>query len=228
MKPYPPLGLLYLSSHLKSRGLSVSVFDGTFRSSADFTALLERERPPVVGFYCNLMTKRTVLRLMLECRRAGSLVVLGGPDVPHYAEDYLDHGADFIVIGEGERTLEALVPRLLARPGSRDLADIAGLAYRDESGQLVRTAPRALLPDLDAQPFPDREATDIGAYLAAWRGRHGAGSVSLVTARGCPYTCTWCSRSVFGETHRRRSAANVADEVQLIVEIGRASCRERV
>jgi radical SAM superfamily enzyme YgiQ (UPF0313 family) len=218
MKPYPPLGLLYLSSHLKRRGLAVSVFDGTFKSAADFTALLERERPPVVGFYCNLMTKRTVLRLIPECRRTGSLVVLGGPDVPHYAEDYLDHGADVIVIGEGERTLEELVPRLVARPGSRDLPDIAGLAYRDESGRFVRTAPRALIPDLDAQPFPDREATDIGAYLAAWRGRHGAGSVSLVTARGCPYTCTWCSRSVFGETHRRRSAANVADEVQLIVD----------
>jgi radical SAM superfamily enzyme YgiQ (UPF0313 family) len=218
MKPYPPLGLLYLSSHLKRRGAAVSVFDGTFSSAEEFTALIRRERPPVVGFYCNLMTKRTVLRLAAECRRVGSLVVLGGPDVPHYAEEYLDHGADVLVIGEGERTLEDLLPRLLARPASRDLGDIAGLAYRDEFGRLVRTAPRALLPDLDAQPFPDREAVDIGAYLSAWRGRHGAGSVSLVTARGCPYTCTWCSRSVFGESHRRRSAAHVADEVQLIVD----------
>ncbi len=218
MKPYPPLGLLYLSSHLKRHGVAVSVFDGTFRSPDEFAALLRRERPPVVGFYCNLMTKRTVLRLAAECRRAGALVVLGGPDVPHYAEEYLDHGADLLVIGEGERTLQEALPRVLARPASRDLSDIAGLAYRDEFGRLVRTAPRALLPDLDAQPFPDRDAIDIGAYLSAWRGRHGAGSVSLVTARGCPYTCAWCSRSVFGESHRRRSAANVADEVQLIVE----------
>jgi radical SAM superfamily enzyme YgiQ (UPF0313 family) len=218
MKPYPPLGLLYLSSHLKRRGIGVSVFDGTFRHVEDFVAILDRDRPSVVGLYCNLMTKRQVLRLVPECRRVGAQVVVGGPDPPHYAEEYLDHGADIVVIGEGERTLEELVPRLVARPGSRDLADVAGLAYRDEPGRLVRTAPRALLPDLDAQPFPDRAAIDIEAYLAAWRARHGAGSVSLVTARGCPYTCTWCSRSVFGETHRRRSAANVADEVQLIVD----------
>lgn len=218
MKPYPPLGLLYLSSHLKRRGFGVSVFDGTFQSVEDFTARLTRERPSVVGLYCNLMTKRHVLRLIPACRRAGALVALGGPDPPHYAEDYLDHGADFVVIGEGERTLEQLLPRLLARPGSRDLADIPGLVYRDEAGCLVRTAPRPLLPHLDAQPCPDREAVAIEAYLRAWRARHGMGSVSLVTARGCPYTCTWCSRSVFGETHRRRSPGNVADEVQLIVD----------
>jgi anaerobic magnesium-protoporphyrin IX monomethyl ester cyclase len=218
MKPYPPLGLLYVSSHLKRQGFDVSVFDGTFQTPGDFAARLERDRPPLVGFYANLMTKRTVLSLLPECRRIGALTILGGPDPPHYAEEYLQHGADFVVVGEGERTLQELMPRLLARPGCRDLADVPGLVYRDESGRLVRTAPRPLLPDLDAQPFPDREAIDIGAYLTAWRGRHGVGSVSLITARGCPYTCSWCSRSVFGETHRRRSAGNVADEVQLILD----------
>jgi len=218
MRPYPPLGLLYLSSHLKRAGLGVAVHDGTFRTFEDLVSRLERERPSVVGIYCNLMTKRQALRLLPVCQRIGARVVLGGPDPPHYADEYLASGADVIVVGEGERTLEALVPRLVARPGSRDLADIDGLVYRDEAGVIVRTAPRALLSDLDAQPWPDRDAIDIDAYLRAWRRRHGAGSVSLVTARGCPYTCTWCSRSVFGVTHRRRSAAAVADEAQHVVE----------
>jgi radical SAM superfamily enzyme YgiQ (UPF0313 family) len=56
----------------------------------------------------------------------------------------------------------------------------------------------------------------MGLYLEAWRSRHGLGSVSLLTARGCPYTCRWCSRSVFGESHRRRSVEAVADEVATI------------
>lgn len=218
MKPYPPLGLLYISSHLKARGFRVGVFDTTFASFVEFVALLDRERPPVVGIYCNLMTKRNVLRMIAACRRAGVTVVLGGPEPPHYAEQYLAHGADFVVVGEGELTLEALLPRLAARPGSRDLPDIEGLVYNDESGRLTRTAPRALIAKLDEQPLPDREAIDVGRYLEAWRSRHGVGSVSLLTARGCPYTCRWCSRSVFGETHRRRSAANVADEVEGILE----------
>jgi radical SAM superfamily enzyme YgiQ (UPF0313 family) len=216
MKPYPPLGLLYVSSHLKARGFRVGVFDSTFRSLADFVALLERERPPVVGIYCNLMTKAGVLKMAAESRRVGALVVLGGPEPPHYAAEYLERGADFVVIGEGERTLEELLPRLLERRQDRALGDVAGLVYRDGEGGLVRTAPRPLIPDLDGQPLPDREAVDMGSYLDAWRGRHGMGSVSLLTARGCPYTCRWCSRSVFGESHRRRSVEAVADEVALV------------
>jgi radical SAM superfamily enzyme YgiQ (UPF0313 family) len=170
-----------------------------------------------VGLYCNLMTKRNVLRMIQECRRVGAAVALGGPDPPHDAERYLEHGADVVVIGEGEVTLQALLPRLLDSPGSREWSDVEGLTYRDASGQLVRTAPRALMSDLDAQPFPDRSAIDLEPYLTAWRSRHGLGSVSLLTARGCPYTCRWCSRSVFGESHRRRSVARVADEVEEIL-----------
>jgi radical SAM superfamily enzyme YgiQ (UPF0313 family) len=164
------------------------------------------------------MTKGAVLRMIAECRKRGALVVLGGPEPPHHAEEYLAHGADYVVIGEGERTVEELLPRLLARPGVREHRDVDGLAYRDAEGRVVRTAPRALLRDLDAQPRPDRDAIELEPYLAAWRRRHGMGSVSLVTARGCPYTCRWCSRSVFGETHRRRSPENVADEVRWIVD----------
>jgi radical SAM superfamily enzyme YgiQ (UPF0313 family) len=74
---------------------------------------------------------------------------------------------------------------------------------------------------LDALPCPDRAAIDLTRYVDVWRARHGRGSVSLITARGCPYTCTWCSHGVFGFTHRRRSAAGVADELQQIVDVYR-------
>lgn len=217
MKPYPPLGLLYLSSHLKRHGIDVGIFDGTFRSFAEFLAALDRERPPVVGIYANLMTKRHVLRLTTACRSRGVAVVVGGPDPPHYAAEYLEHGADVVVVGEGELTLAELLPRLARGKGRRDLTDVRGVAFRDDEGRVVRTEPRPLIPDLDGQPLPDREAIDLDAYLATWRRYHGAGSVSLITARGCPYTCTWCSRSVFGETHRRRSPGKVADEVEHII-----------
>jgi radical SAM superfamily enzyme YgiQ (UPF0313 family) len=55
-------------------------------------------------------------------------------------------------------------------------------------------------------------------YLEVWRSHHGAASVSLITSRGCPYTCTWCSHGVFGRSHRRREVAEVADEVEHIVK----------
>ena len=217
MKPYPPLGILYLSSHLKARGFDVAVFDTTFRHLEAFRQFVVRERPPVIGLYANLLTRRNVLKMIRLCREQGCAVVLGGPDPANYAEEYLQHGADVVVIGEGERTLEELLPHL-TRHGPTDMGHIRGIVYREGNGRLVRTAPRPYLDDLDAQPFPDRAAIDLHAYLQTWRQHHGMSSVSLITARGCPYTCAWCSHAVFGYSHRRRSPQNVADEVTHILE----------
>jgi radical SAM superfamily enzyme YgiQ (UPF0313 family) len=219
MRPYPPLGVLYLSSHLKARGLDVGVFDGTFRSFADFAGLVDRERPPVVGVYVNMMTKRHALRMIAMARAAGAQVVVGGPDPPYYASEYLAAGANVVVLGEGEVTLEQLVPALQQNESVDErLYAIEGIVFRDRSGRLHRTPARALITDLNAQPHPDRAAIEINRYLQAWRDAHGYGPVSLITARGCPYTCTWCSRSVFGTTHRRRSVAGVVREIEEIAD----------
>jgi anaerobic magnesium-protoporphyrin IX monomethyl ester cyclase len=217
MRPHPPLGLLYLSSHLKHRGFDVAVFDGTFRSATAFRAVVDQQRPPVIGIAVNMMTKRNALQMISAARARGSRVVIGGPDPPQYAEEYLDAGADVIVIGEGERTLDELLPALIDGAAPSRLQSIPGLVFRDD-GQIVRTSPRELIKNLDSQPWPDRSAIDLHAYLDAWKKRHGFNAVSLITARGCPYTCTWCSRSVFGLSHRRRSPAAVADEVEAIVD----------
>lgn len=217
MKPYPTLGLLYLSAYLKARGFSVGVFDATFQGPDDFPAALARERPAVVGLYCNLMTKRWIVPMIRQAREAGATVVLGGPEPPHYAEEYLAAGADVVVIGEGELTLAELLPALAQR-GPHRLHNLTGLTFRDEMGVIVRTAPRPLIPNLDQLPCPDRAAIDLPRYVDTWRTHHGMGSVSLITARGCPYTCKWCSHSVFGFSHRRRSPAHVVAEAETLVE----------
>ncbi len=89
MRPHPPLGVLYLSSHLKSRGIDVGVFDGTFRSLEAFADTLQRDRPPVVGIAVNLMTKRNALAMIALAKLHGSRVVIGGPDPPYHAASYL-------------------------------------------------------------------------------------------------------------------------------------------
>jgi anaerobic magnesium-protoporphyrin IX monomethyl ester cyclase len=217
MKPYPPLGILYISAHLKARGFDTSVFDMTFKSLDAFAEYVERERPPVVGIYCNLMTRPRIVKMIQHCKRAGSLVVAGGPDSANWSEEYLDRGASVVVIGEGELTLEELLPHL-ARYGPNNMEHIFGIVYRDGDGNVVRTPERPYIADLTAQPFPDRAAIDIPEYVRVWKDNHGQGSVSLITARGCPYTCKWCSHAVYGYTHRRRSPENVADELQLIID----------
>jgi anaerobic magnesium-protoporphyrin IX monomethyl ester cyclase len=219
MKPYPALGILYISSHLKEKGFSVEVFDSTFSDADAFGKRLDEVRPRLVGIYTNLMTRGNVLGMIAIARERGVPVVLGGPDPANHAERYLEHGADVVVIGEGERTVEELIPVFAGDgPRSEALRNITGISFREDDGTVVRTLPREAIKDLDGQPFPDREAIDLERYLETWRTHHGRSAVSLITARGCPYTCTWCSHAVYGYTHRRRSPENVADEVQLILD----------
>ncbi len=216
MKPYPPLGILYLSSHLRRGGFDVEVYDSTFGSLAGLSRILDTEKPGVVGIYGTLMTRRNVLEITAAAKNRGWTVVLGGPEPASYAAEYLARGADFVVEGEGEITLQELLPAL--RNGDRPcLTKVRGLHYRDESGTVVHTSTREQIPNLDAQPWPDREQIEIEKYLVTWRKHHGQGSVSVITARGCPYHCRWCSHSTYGKTHRRRSVQNVADEVEWIL-----------
>jgi radical SAM superfamily enzyme YgiQ (UPF0313 family) len=217
MKPYPPLGILYISAYLKAQGFDIGVFDTTFSSLDTFATYIQTERPPVVGLYTNLMTKFNVLKMIRLCKESGAIVVLGGPEPPYYAAEYLARGADIIVRGEGELTLAALIPHL-ARYGLTQLDTIDGIAYLDANGVVRETQLRLQIGDLSANPWPDREAIDIEQYMQTWKTHHGYSSVSVINARGCPYTCTWCSHSVYGNTHRRRTPEDAADELLWIKE----------
>lgn len=224
MKPYPPLGVLYLSSFLKQRGFRVEVFDGTFATLADFERVLDDLKPHTVGISCNMGTKFNTLRMIRQVRSRGIMTVLGGPEPANYAREYLDSGADCIVLGEGERTLEQLL-QLIREAGlgpAKGLLDkeggigIPGIVYLAHSRKVVATPSREPIDKLSDLPWPDREAVDLRRYMSAWRGSHGYASLSVICARGCPHACTWCSHSVFGRTHRRRDVSEVADEIEHI------------
>ena len=214
MKPYAPLGLLYLCSHLRQRGFDVDVFDSTFSTREDLFKLMRTGTPSVIGIYANLMTRGNALEIIKVAHDSGWTCVVGGPEPGAYADEYLHAGADVVVFGEGELTMEELLRAL--RNGS-PLESVAGIAYIDDAGFVRKTAARSQIKDLDAQPWPARESVDIDRYVKTWRDAHGQGSVSFITARGCPYKCRWCSHQVFGMTHRRRSAVKVVDEVEWLV-----------
>jgi anaerobic magnesium-protoporphyrin IX monomethyl ester cyclase len=215
MKPYAPLGILSLSAHLRNKGFDVDIYDATFGSREELFRILDTGPPAAVGIYGNLMTRRNVLDSAARARAAGWIVILGGPEPSNYAEEFLAAGADLIVAGEGEWALE----RLLATGLDRSYwPSIPGIIFSTADGSVRRTGAAQLISNLDAQPWPDRERVDIERYLDVWREHHGAGSVSLITARGCPYHCNWCSHSVYGKSHRRRSPDSVVDEVAWILE----------
>jgi anaerobic magnesium-protoporphyrin IX monomethyl ester cyclase len=217
MKPYPTLGLLYLSSYLRRAGFAVELFDSTFASREQLFARLAAAPAGVVGIYTNLMTRAAVLAILAAARQHRWTVVLGGPESAGYAAEYLARGAHVVVTGEGEATMAELLPALAAR-GPHRLHGVAGTVFRDEDGEVVANPERQQIAALDSLPWPDREQIDVARYVEVWRRHHGMGSVNLITARGCPYRCRWCSHAVFGYTHRRRSAEDCADEVAHILE----------
>lgn len=220
MKPYPPLGLLYISAYLRRAGVVAQIYDSTWGSKPALFARLAAEPGGVLGIYTNLITRANVLAIMAEAKRHRWTVVLGGPESANYIDQYIAHGADVVIVGEGEETLAELLPALAQR-GPHRLHGVAGASFRDESGQLVTNPARPQIADLDSLPWPDRERIDLPRYVETWRTHHGMGSVNLITARGCPYKCQWCSHAVFGYSYRRRGFLDCADELEHIHQVYR-------
>ena len=219
MKPYPPLGILYISAYLKKNGFDCDVFDSTFSSRTELEQKLISDSPKIVAIYTNLVTKVNVIKLIKFIQSQKNLshtkIVLGGPDVTYNTENYLKAGADIVVIGEGEQTMLELAEHILRN--EHQLSDVNGIAYL-ESGKEVKTPPRLKMKELSELPWPDRKAIDLTKYIDVWKTHHGQSTVSVSTQRGCPYTCKWCSTAVYGQSYRRRPAGDVVAELKWIKE----------
>jgi anaerobic magnesium-protoporphyrin IX monomethyl ester cyclase len=215
MRPYVPLGLLYISAYLKNKDIAHDVFDTTFSSFEKLTLLIETHKPKLIGIYTNLMTKINVLRIIkyIKENQINTKIILGGPEIRYNAENYLNHGADILVVGEGEETFYDLVSKYLK---NGELAyDIHGIAYL-KNNNVELTPERVLIKDINTLPFPARESINLKLYGDAWKKHHGYSMYSVSTMRGCPYTCKWCSRAVYGGTYRRRSPKLVVDELEIL------------
>src|SRR5438552_2210120 len=142
MQPYPPLGTLYAASYLRSRGYDVALFDAMLaESEIEWNQAILRTQPRIVVLYednFNYLSKMCLLRMrqaafaMVDmAKKRGCMVVVAGSDATDHADAYLDAGADYVLIGEGEETLGELMDVIL-RDGNTPLDSIQGLAYRRE------------------------------------------------------------------------------------------------
>lgn len=221
MRPYPPLGILYISSFLEKSKVEHDVFDSTFSSFNEFCHQIQSKPYKQIGIYVNLMTKLNVLKMIRFIRSKEELksmtIILGGPDVRYNAESYIEHGADMIVLGEGEQTMLDLI-NTLNTPFNPFLDKVNGIAFKNYFGKVVYTEEREKIKDIDSLPLPNRKRIDIQKYLSTWKRKHGIGSINVSTQRGCPYTCQWCSTAVYGQSYRRRSPKSVCDEIEEIVK----------
>jgi anaerobic magnesium-protoporphyrin IX monomethyl ester cyclase len=220
MKPYPPLGILYLSAFLNENGVDNSLFDSTFSTSEDQLRFIIENKPDFVAFYCNLMTKVEVLQQVEKIRASPELantkIIFGGPDITYNTSNYLKYGADVLVIGEGEETIYELVTSLDWNDSS--LSAINGIAFINSEGKEIQTPARIKIKDVDNLPQPNRAGIDMYKYMDTWKKHHGQSALNVSTQRGCPYTCKWCSTAVYGQSYRRRSPEKVVQELKSINE----------
>lgn len=216
--PLPPLGLLYVGAALQKAGYSVQLLDCTFLSGIEEAKeILRSWRPRLVGIYTMITMARYGIALGKEARKLGVPVVFGGPDASLDPGKYLRKGAgNFVVIGEGEVSAAELVSCLFQ--GS-DPREVKGLAYMDDNGLVVSTPRREPISNLDGAPFPNRNLIDNERYREVWRQDHGFAMSLIITSRGCPFGCHFCSNHIapFGRRYTYRGPANVVDELDEVV-----------
>lgn len=224
---FPPLGIGYIASYLRKHQISVEIVDCTFINEHEALRRVEALNPSVVGIYSMFTMRDQSIRLAQFLRDSCELLVAGGPLPTVYPEIFLQY-FDAVVIGEGEQTTLEMVE---AFKRGENLHRIHGIAYRnnikitegsshDKTFEVVRSPSRRPISDLDSLPFPSRDLFDNRAYINYYQRTHGYTTTSLITSRGCPFKCDFCSKPVFGDFYRERSAENVADEIEEILEFG--------
>jgi len=209
----PPLGLLCLGAVLSDSGVEVTLIDAAAcykpYKTRDILSEIRRIKPQIIGITSNVIFIKAIYDFILELKRDyDGKIFLGGPHASLFPEEALEHGVDFVVIGEGERTFSEVLKGL---DSEVDLATVSGIAYKNEKGEIIRTAKRGLIDKLDDLPFPSFDLADESHY-PSWK--NWGGFVNTLTSRGCPYSCTYCSRIIFGKKFRARSPANVLDEIE--------------
>ena len=194
--PMPRLGLPILGAILKRRGIDVSIYCQDFHP-IDYADVLSSD---LVGISTTTSTAPEAYRIARQVKDAGIPVVLGGSHVTFVPDEGL-RCADFCIRGEGECTFPELIDAIECGSG---FGSIKGLSYTF-NGEINHNPDRGLVTDLDALPFPD---------LSLIRGREKIGISPIITSRGCPYDCSFCSvTEMFGRACRYRDPENVVEEM---------------
>ncbi len=225
----PPLGIAYIGAVSLRRGDEVRLVD---QNVDDTPPESLAAWPDVVGITANTSQVKGAWRAAQALRDGGCTapIVLGGVHATVLPDESLNAAPiDVIVRGEGEETWADLCAALAAiTPGDdRDeaLAGIAGISFRNSSGAIVHNPDRLPIQDLDALPWPAYNLFRLDQYTSLQPTLDAAGkgvrSFSIMTSRGCPYRCSYCSQSVFKYRWRGRSPDSVAAEWRhLVRELG--------
>lgn len=205
----PPLGLASIASFLEQYQIKSHIIDcyAVPESDALINSYLEDEKPGFIGFSCTTSSFFDGIRISKYIKKMlpETKIIFGGVHVSALKEKILTAYPviDFIVVGEGEYTLYQLL-----KTDETDLENLKNIVFKKKNGEIVFTGYRKKLMDLDTLPFPAYEK--LPGYPASYKlpifNYPKVPNASCISSRGCPYSCSYCDRSVFRKSFRYNSA----------------------
>lgn len=211
----PHLGLMYLAGVLKKEGYQdihhVSLLPPEYgnveKRTKDYLISLLGQKPDVVGVTSTTPSWGEAVKICKLAKEYDSTVIVGGPGPSLLREKILEQYPfiDIVNYGEADNTIGHLIKCI--EQGS-SLNGIKGVIYR-ENGKIIQNEPNPLIMDLDSIPYPDRDALNLWSYHTPF---------SILTSRGCPYACLYCSKPVHGSKWRARTPKNVVDEIEFLLD----------
>jgi radical SAM superfamily enzyme YgiQ (UPF0313 family) len=223
---WPPLGVLYLAAYLRGKlpDMIIKVTDGCRIGLDETLREIDQFKPEILGISFFSMTAyggSTLARRVKE-RFPAITIVVGGPHVTALPVETLrESGADFAVIGEGEETFFQIVKAKVEGRQNRDiysLPGVCGIEKISAEETIHSNAPALFIQDLDSIPSPAWDLIDFSKYKG-WFLSKQRPEATIFSARGCPFSCTFCSNEVWKSSQpalRLRSPENIADEMEML------------
>jgi len=225
------MGLGYLAGALIAAGYDdVTLFDAEVEDET-IVAYLAREKYDVVGISSPTPLIYEAWEAAADAKKQGAVTVLGGPHLTLMPDESIERDeVDLVVRGEAEETLAEILQALenteSLLPDSRfpdtPWSNIPGLTYRNLDGEIIHNPERPLHKDVESIPWPAYHLFKIECYTNLQPITDGldlsARAYTLVTSRGCPYQCIYCSKPITGHTWRARSPEDVVAEWRYLVK----------
>ena len=222
LEPMPVIGLAYIAAVLEQEGHRVQAID-QFTYGMSVVEMMEQVRafrPDVLGI--GMLTPSAPVSLAIANQTKAALpnckVVVGNVHADIFFKEILTTSAvDFVVHGEGEYTIAELVQAF--ERGQTDYSSIQGISYVDEgTGEVVKTAARPVIEDLDALPYPAWHLFPYTRYGLLPFADVARPVLSMTGSRGCPYRCEFCSLLYTGSNYRKRDPIKIVDEYEYLHE----------
>jgi len=217
---YPHLGICYIAAVLRKNNFQVQIIDLNVEriSNPELIDMIGKLKPDMIGISNMTFTFLQALDLARQIKASLPVpIIFGGNHVSIYPQEVISHSCvDIGVIGEGEFTFLEIANLLKAKKiedVDSDLEKINGIVFKSKE-KVVITPPREFIADLDQLPFPAIDLLKVKKYYGC---NLALPYMTMVTARGCPYDCSFCSKYPWGRQVRYNSAKRVVDEIEYLV-----------